>query len=329
MFYPDRFLSEWIKNTVDNKQQVSKEELRAQLLLKLGLVPTPATATTHRVIETVACEGYTRERVVFQTAEHLPVPVYVLTPHLNKARFPGVLALHGHGAGSRELVGLTDKGLEVTGDPGIHQRFAVQLVKRGFKVFVLEVLGFGERILVRDVDNKNNSCFGLAAGLLMAGSTLAGMRTFEARRTVDLMQTFKDVQSEQIGIFGFSGGALVASLTAALDQRIQATVLSGFANTYQDSILAMDHCIDNYIPTILNLAELPEMIGLISPRKLFIEAGAADPIFPIHGVKAAIEQLKEQYEKQKANNHFDYDIFQGAHIINGEKALPWLEDALR
>ncbi|MDQ0208487.1 alpha/beta hydrolase family protein [Alkalicoccobacillus murimartini] len=325
MLEPDLFFEKLSEN---HKTVIDPTDVRKQLHEKLGKTPLESMDLDIQKLETTECIGYTRERFVFQASEDLIVPVYVLTPHSTATSFSSVLALHGHGKGSRELVGLLEDGSEDQTEPGIHQHAAVQLVKKGMKVFVPEILGFGDRKLKRDKE-KTNSCFAMASTLLMAGSTLVGVRVFEAKRTLDMMATFHDVKQDQIGLFGFSGGGLVAGLTSVLDQRVAATVLSGFTNTFKHSILAMDHCIDNYIPDILSVAELPELIGLISPRKLFIEAGDEDRIFPIDGVREAVSRLETIYETNQVSQNLVIDVFQGGHTISGRHSFDWLQIELK
>ncbi|MFH0071271.1 dienelactone hydrolase, partial [Peribacillus sp. NPDC056705] len=104
-------------------------------------------------IEHTVLEDYTRERMIFQLGDELSVPVYVLTPRQHPGGpLPAVLALHGHGYGSKEIVGLAPDGSPDSAVPGIHQHFAVQLVRRGMKVFAPELAGFGDRRLARDQD---------------------------------------------------------------------------------------------------------------------------------------------------------------------------------
>lgn len=149
-------------------------------------------------------------------------------------------------------------------------------MKQGFVVAAPEVLGFGDRRLAEDLKSGEpgrNSCFRLSAALLMTGQTMAGCRIYETMRALDYLQQRDEVDGERIGIMGISGGGLVAGFTAALDERISSAVVSGYANTFQDSILTRNHCLDNYIPGILLEAEMPDLLGLIAPRGLFLEAG--------------------------------------------------------
>jgi dienelactone hydrolase len=281
------------------------------------------------VLETVEYNDYIRERVIYKTAKDLYSSMYVLTPKDIRGRYSAVLALHGHGYGNKEIVGLTEKGEDDNQPPGIHQHFAIQLVRRGLKVFAPEIIGFGDRLLSIDNEQgKPSSCDLMARCLLMAGKTLAGLRVAEAIRTLDIMETYPDVIKEHIGIMGFSGGGQIAAYTSALDTRLKVTVLCGFTNTFKGSILSIRHCVDNYVPELLNVAELPELIGLIAPRSLFVESGRNDNIFPVDHFEAAVTFLQHTYEKVGASNAFNYDLFDGGHEISGRKSYDWLKKQL-
>jgi len=59
--------------------------------------------------------------------------------------------------------------------------------------------------------------------------------------------------------------------------------------------MSISHCIDNYVPGILNYAEMYDVAGLIAPRPLFVESGEKDNIFPIAASKASFERVKKVY----------------------------------
>ncbi|WP_163538849.1 alpha/beta hydrolase family protein [Gracilibacillus sp. YIM 98692] len=327
----DHFYDRAVEDSVTTVGPVERKlSLKSTLLELLGDFSDLDAAKIDkdiRVIEEKEFDDYTRELIIVPVTDHIEINMYVLTPKADRSTYPSVLALHGHGYGVKEIVGLTAEGEEDQGDPGIHQHFAIPLVKQGLKVFAPEVIGFGERMLTRDKkEGKQNSCEAMATNLLLEGKTLAGLRIWEAREILNYMETCQDVDADHIGIMGFSGGGLVAAYTAALDLRIQATVLTGFTNTFKGSIMAMRHCIDNYIPGILNHAELPEWIALISPRALFVESGEADPIFPNQYAQEAIGEIKEYYENRPEK--FSHDIFPGSHEISGRKAYDWLIEQL-
>jgi len=303
------------------------EELREVFIRDLGGFPDKKVDLSPKLIEEKEYDDYIRQRIVYTTDENLDVPAYVLIPKNASGKLPAVVACHGHGYGSRAIVGLKPDGEDNTGDPGYQKNFAVELVKRGFLVIAPELLGFGDRRLKEDMnkDPNGSSCHRISTNLLMLGKTMAGVRVYDIIRTIDYLETREDVDSSRIGCMGISGGGLVCAFTSAIDQRIAAAVVSGYANTFEASVLSIFHCVDNFIPGLLKHAEMPDILGLIAPRPLLIESGISDPIFPIHAAKQAYDQLKQVYKLLNVEDRLEYDFFEGEHQISGVKAYPWLE----
>ncbi|MCA0758094.1 dienelactone hydrolase family protein [Paenibacillus sp. N4] len=307
-----------------------RPKLKAALREAIGsFEPNPGFVP--RLLERVECDGYVRERVELSATPELTFAAYVLLPKDAEGLLPGVLALHGHGYGSREIVGLLPDGSPDEGVPGIHQHFAVQLVKRGLAVIAPDVIGFGERKLLADLASKKetpSSCHKLSTQLMMLGKTLTGLRVTEALKAFNYLASRPDVDGSRIGTMGFSGGGLIGYVAAVMEARIKAVVLTGFTNTFKESIFAVNHCIDNYTPGLLEHAELPELISLIAPRPLFLESGERDPIFPVEGFRRASAQIEAFYEAAGAGGRVEADVFPGKHEIGGRKAYDWLKETL-
>jgi len=302
-----------------------RSSLRGRFIEALGGFPGQKADLVPAVLERVEFDHYVREKVEITTYEHLRMPMYVLTPKGNPGPLPAVIVCHGHGYGAKEILGLAPDGTPLEKDFGIYKRFAMEFVERGYLVIAPELLGFGERRLEEDKEKppKESSCTRLATSLLMMGKTLGGYRVYETIRAIDYLMTRDDADPGRIGCTGISGGGLVSAFTSALDERIGAAVVSGYTNTFEDSIMSIRHCIDNYIPGILELAEMPDLIGLIAPRPLLIEAGRNDRIFPVKGVEKAYAKLVRIYEAVNAKANLDLDLFEGGHEIGGAKQFDW------
>lgn len=313
------------RENTDHSLVERKMQLRTALKQALGVFPEQDIALDPVMLDRKDYGNFILERITYTTMEAVHVPVIVLVPKSGKGPWPAVLACHGHGNGYHDAVGMNPEGILLE-DPGIHNRFAVQLVQKGMLVVVPEIMGFGVRRMEEELKTTPNysSCGTLSSQLLMYGRTLAGMRVYEAMRALDYMTGRDDVDNDQIGSFGFSGGGLLAAYTSALDERVKATVLCGWTNTFKGSILAMHHCIDNYLPGILLKAEQPELIGLIAPRSLFVESGQNDPIFPIRYVQQTISYLENNYKYLEAEEQFSCHIHSGGHEISGNYSIPWL-----
>ena len=117
----------------------------------------------------------------------------------------------------------------------------------------------------------------------------------------------------------------MALFAAALDPRITCAVVSGYFNTFRDSIMAIRHCICNYVPGIATAAEIADIAGLIAPRPLLIESGMQDPIFPHDSALGAFAKLDHIYASFSAEDRLALDPFDDGHRWNGAKACDWLE----
>ncbi|MCL6515495.1 alpha/beta hydrolase family protein [Alicyclobacillus sp.] len=326
-----------------------------------GWSRTPPASPEPVLIHAEVWDGLRFEWVTYTTIDNIRTLACVLTQPEAQGRRPAVLACPGHGRGLADAIGRMPPA-EVTRhlneaesihpgtprspasparhavkpstttdpippDGGIYRRFAVELARRGFVVLVPEMLGFGVRRLAEDAmtaDDRRASCYRIATHLLMHGRTLAGFRTHETLCALDHLETRADVDARRIGIFGFSGGGLIALLTAALDERIRAIVLSGCATTSPGSILAAPHCVDNYIPGLLRWGDLPDWMGLLAPRPLFLEIGDRDPVFPPAAALEAAARVHRRYEAMGMADAMEIDRFPGGHEICGRRSFDWL-----
>lgn len=299
--------------------------LRDRFVQLLGGFPDENAALTPVRLESVDCGDYIRYRVEIGTYAGLRMPCYLLVPNSADAMpRPAVIALHGHGpGGSKSPVGLNPDGADAD-NPDYHNNFAIALVRAGYIALVPELLGFGERKLEEDAD-QDNSCHRISTLLLALGKTMAGVRVYETLRCIDYLQSLPEVDGHRIGCMGISGGGLVAAYAAAIDQRLRAAVVSGFFNTFEASILSIRHCVDNYVPGLSAVAEMPDLFGLIAPRPLLLESGIRDHIFPIEAVKASYPLLEKMYATAGAPGNLDIDLFDRGHEISGAKAYEWFK----
>jgi hypothetical protein len=127
---------------------------------------------------------------------------------------------------------------------------------------------------------------------------------------------------------GISGGGTNTLFASALEPRIRAAFVSCYLNTFRDSIMSLSHCIDNYVPGILNWAEQYDVAGLIAPRPLIAESGDRDPIFPIVGSRESFRRVKKVYEVFGSTELAEHDVFSGEHEFHGVRGIPFLKTHL-
>jgi hypothetical protein len=311
-----------------------QNSLRETIVRLLGGKPDFAAEMDVHLIESVNTEVYTRELVVIQTFPGEYLPCYVLIPYNGPRPYKPVIALHGHGTlGARGIVGMAENEQDSQFIRDLNYDYAHQCALRGYLVFAPMLRGFAERMESRpsqpDHDETNpelweSSCKPVAVNALLLGKTLLGLRAWETLRLIDYIRSRPEPMIEGLGGIGLSGGGMVMLFSAALDQRLTCLVISGYLNTFRDSIMAIDHCMCNYVPGIVQYAEMPDIAGLVAPRPLLAESGTSDPIFPTAATQRTLDELRPIYTCFGAEDRLDSDIFDGRHQWSGKKAYDWL-----
>jgi len=306
-----------------------QRELRAKLTELLGGFPQK-TALNPQTIEVRDYPAYRREKFVFESRPGVAVLGYLLTPSSAKRPYPTVVCIPGHGRGVDDIVGIDEHGNDRAGKPGYQHDFAIQAVEHGLAAVAIEPMAFGYRRdpLTRKKGPTETACQPAAGSALLLGQTMIGWRVWDTMRSIDWIETRPELDANRVGCMGISGGGTCAQFTSALDLRIKAAFISGYLNTFRDSIMSVSHCIDNYVPGILNWAENYDVASLIPPRFLFSEGGDRDPIFPVRATRESFARVKRVYEILGVPERAQQEIFEGEHSFHGVQGLPFLARAL-
>lgn len=339
-YSPDKFMSSLYENTysspfekVNTKEDAVSvcENIKTQAKALFNIDKIPHKNTTFEGVptgKTLEYKDYKLQKYSVEICEGLNMAYFLLTPKNIHKNAPGVVALCGHGYGVRHILNISKKGNKKLFSyvDNYQKNFAVELVKRGCVVIAPELIGFGEARLNKDLIKPFyiSSCDELSHHLLPYGLTTATMRVYEAIVCAKLLAENSLVNNNKISCMGISGGGLTALYASVLDDAFKKVVISGYINTFRDSIFARWHCPDNYIPDIINVGEIYDFASSLAPRELLIESGTKDKLFPINASKKAHESIKRVYALMVAENNLHIDIFNGKHSVNGEKSFDFL-----
>ena len=278
------------------------------------------------VLEMRAFPGYRREKIVFDSRPGVSVLAYVLVPASARPPAATMICVPGHGRGVDDIVGIDEHGADRIDKSGYQHDFAVQVAEAGMAAVAIEPMGFGCR---RDPINAQKglaqkACDPVAGGALMLGQTLIGWRVWDVMRTIDYIATRPELDASRVGCVGISGGGTTTLFAAALEPRIRAAMVSGYLNTFRDSVGSLVHCIDNYVPGILTWAEMHDVAGLVAPRPLFIESGEKDPIFPVRASVESFDHVREIYRVFGAADRVEQEVFPAEHVFWGKRGIPFV-----
>ena len=307
-----------------------QSKLRPKVLELIGGFPENRTPLSPVLLEKREFDGYRREKFIFTSQPGVQVLAYLLSPATSRESMPVVICVPGHGRGVDDIVGIDSKGKQRSDKDGYQHDFALQVVEAGMAALAIEPMAFGCR---RDVATKKkglgtSACQPAAGAALLLGETMIAWRAWDVIRAIDWIETRSDLDAKRVGCMGISGGGTCTVFAAALEPRIKAAMVSGYLNTFRDSILSIGHCMDNYVPGILNWCEMYDVAGLIAPRPLFVESGDRDAIFPVESSRESYGKVRRVYEAFGAGDAVAHEVFAGEHSFHGKAGIPFLKRML-
>jgi dienelactone hydrolase len=272
-----------------------------------------------------------REEMILTARGHPPLPVYLLLPR-RKADRPsaGVLALHGHGpygydavAGREDQPGIAEAIRQANYDYGR------QLARRGYVVAVPCLTPFGRRLGDPVGYGQQDPCAVTFIRMLLLGQLLIAENLRDCLWAFEFLARRAEVDAGRLACVGLSYGGRMAMLTAALEPRIRAAVVSGALNMMQERVGAHYSCGAQVIPGLLQHGDVAEIGSLIAPRYGLWEVDSRDGLISPEWARAALDRLGRAYRAAGAEEHLRVDRFDGGHRWSGRLAYPLLEDILR
>ena len=309
--------------------------------LKQALGPDlPKVAPEAREIEKADAGDHWRYHLVYRTTAQMWAPAYLLVPKSlpTGAKAPAVLAIHGHGNGGCDLVGLSPDG-----DDTPNHDYALQVVRRGMVAFVPELRGFGQRAVDEDqlgciirergdpeaVYFRRDMCnvHNLKANLL--GYTFMRLQLHDLSVALDVLQARPEVNPSRIGACGLSTGGMMTLFLAALDRRIKTATISGTLTSYRSYAFDLETTCGSQLPHgLFRWGDLADVGCLLAPRPVCFECGAQDFGFLQAVAIQEFQRIKQCYTIAGVPEHAVLDPFPGGHEWHGAVGLPMMEACL-
>jgi dienelactone hydrolase len=274
-------------------------------------------------------KDHRREELLLVAEGLPPLPLYLLLPRSKVEKFPGVLALHGHGAfGHHPVAGRDDLPGVAAAIKASNYDYGRQLARRGYAVAVPCLTPFGPRLGAREAYGKQDPCAVTFIRMQLLGKLLIAENLRDCLWALEALARHPRVDARRLGCVGLSYGGRMAMLTAALEPRIRAAVISGALNVMQERIGKHYSCGAQVIPGLLEHGDVPEIGALIAPRLAVWEAGTRDALIDPKWAEEALGRMRPAYAALGARDRLVVDRFEGGHVWSGRLAYPQLEKAL-
>jgi len=321
----------------DYKEEFTAWQKRAKEKLNdlLGLPLTMPSEDKYTVTEEYEKFGLSFMKFTFQSEEGYFVPCCMVKKPDLKGKAPLVICLQGHTTGMHISLGdeifERDEKSKKAG-----QKFAIDAANEGCVAIAVEQRYMGT-MGYKDMRGRP-ACIAASEDMdanqaipsLLIGRIPIGERVWDVSRTIDLaLNRFSDIIDEnKIICLGNSGGGTATFYASCLEERISLSVPSCAVCTFEESIMAMNHCICNYVPNIRKYFDMGDMGALIAPRKIVVVCGDEDPIFPLPGVKKSFELMKKAYAHTGVEDKCRLVVGKGGHAFYPKDAWPVIHELI-
>ncbi len=247
---------------------------------------TPLNA---RVTGTLKREGYTIEKILYESRPDYFVTAAIYIPEGLKRKTPAIFYACGHSrTGFRAET---------------YQHIIVNLVKKGFVVFTIDPMGQGERYEYWD-QRKGESYYPVpdhehsyaGAQCLITGYSTGNNFIWDAIRGIDYMLTRKEIDPDRIGMTGRSGGGNITAYLGAIDDRILATAPECYITSYEYLFKSIGpQCAEqNLYGMIAEGLDHPDFLVARAPKPTMVISTTRD-FFSIQGTRESFQEARKAF----------------------------------
>lgn len=269
----------------------------------------PSTEPTFKPIGTDSLGTYYRAMIPILPGVHAE-GIYIVPRNLT-GKAPLIIAMHG-GGGSPEVA-------LFHGGANYHDMVRGG-VKRGYIVFAPQHLFSAEgypKDVRRQIDDR----------LRLVGTSLTAVEIAKITRSLDVLLKRPEVDAGRVGMVGLSYGGYYALVTPALDPRIKVSVCSCYYGVQESRYAADELSIpsDFRFQDRFTLFRDGDLVALICPRALQIQAGATDGVHHREGGKLLAPLSASYYEKLQLSSRFQHLVFEGGHEFHDPSAWEFVQ----
>lgn len=320
------------------------------------------------MVRTEERDGFRLEEVTIRATAAYDIPATVLIPSGAKVRRPGLIAIHCHSGryvwGREKIISQPGESPVLTEfrERAYGRPYAETLAKRGFVVLSIDGFYFGARRLRPErmdpadavptararlkelaalepgsgpwLQMVNALCSEFehltAKTIFSAGATWPGILAWDDRRSVDYLLSRPEVDPQRIGCLGLSIGGLRTGHLIATDPRIRVASVTGWMTEFRSQLRnhLRNHTWMIYVPGLYGAMDLPDAAALHAPGALLVQQCSRDALYPMAGMKGAVEKLARLYKKAGVPERFKSAFHDVPHSFTPamqEEAFAWIE----
>lgn len=252
-------------------------------------MPQKKTPLNAKVVGTLDRDGYTIEKVIFESRPKFLVTAHLYLPKVEKGKkVPGVVGTCGHSRNGKNAEA--------------YQGFAQGLARLGTACLIYDPIGQGERSQYLDDHNeliyKGTTHEHNMAGnqMELVGEFLGSWRAWDGIRALDYLLTRPEIDTKHVGVTGNSGGGTLTTWLLGVEQRWTMGAPACFVTTWRRNLeneLPQDN--EQCPPRSLAMGlDHDDYLAAMAPKPVIILAKEQD-YFDARGSEEALGRLRHLY----------------------------------
>ena len=238
-----------------------KAELQLRVAIANGLHPMPEKTPLNAVIHgMVKREGFTAQKVYFQSVPGFYVTGILFRPQDAKGKLPAILCPHGHGGrlqthSEAKVLDEIRIGAEKFKESGRMPKVAraATLARLGNVVLLFDMIGYADnvqlsyqlahRFVKQRSEMEGKKSWGLySTQAELRLQSIMGLQTWNGIRALDFLAGLPDVDPKRMAVTGGSGGGTQTILLGALDERPIVGFPNGMVSTSMQGGCTCESC---------------------------------------------------------------------------------------
>ncbi len=263
--------------------------VREKLAKLVGPFPEK-TPLNPRITGVLHKDGYRVEKLIYESMPDFYVTGCLFIPEDMDGKVPAVLNVIGHNQDAFRAE--------------LYQKVYLNLVKKGIMVLAIDPIGQGEHLQYYDSMLDFSSigysviehCY-LGNQCFLSGVSPCRYFIWDGIRGIDYLLSRDDVDSERIGVTGFSGGGTITAYIAALDDRVKVSVPCSWSTASRRQ-LETKGVQDAETVFIRGLAEgitFEDLLEVRAPKPTLLTFVSRDQYLSIQGARESFREAKKAY----------------------------------
>lgn len=240
-------------------------------------------------------------------------------PKEGQAPYPLVIAQHGIGSTPERVFGLLDDGDNYHG-------YGRALLDEGYAVYA--------PFNLRSVEKRNR----IERLARLADTTLPGLELIRMQSMLTEILKDERIDGERVGMWGLSLGGMATMFWVPLEPRIKVAIPAAWFNHRRNKMVIPDERYSCFLETTEEHAFFRgwltqftdyDVVSLICPRPLMIQAGKKDSIAWWPQIEEEFAASKVHYDKLGMGDRIELDLHDGGHEVRVETGIRFLNKWLK